>query len=268
MQHGARVENSACDSEHAADEGQRRAFEQEQFPHAPRRETQRQQSPDFRRALLQAELKEQRHQDERRADEEKAEPDKQPAEVLGLRGGTQCLLPNRTEGEAQFSRLNLRSKLAANFRPSLLDGGVGRNDPADGGEFSKPVPPHLLAGGESDEGFGRAAPLLPIGVVLGANLMHQREARVPVVGAFRLRDAGKFWHEGAIRMDAFQRDHLPDPETIRALDQLRAGVRQKIGQLHLAARPQAEIIGQPLVDPDLIVAHVRRRKGRSGGGHH
>ena len=56
------------------------------------------------RALLDAELEQQRHQHARRHDEEKAEPDEQPAEVLPLAARLERLLAHGLENEAEVGR--------------------------------------------------------------------------------------------------------------------------------------------------------------------
>ena len=83
-QHRFGVSDAAQRAHDAAHQRQRDAFDQQQAPHLLRRQTQRQQGPDFGGALFEPELKEQRHQQQRGHDQEEAEPEKELAEVLRL----------------------------------------------------------------------------------------------------------------------------------------------------------------------------------------
>ena len=88
-----------------ADDREARAFAEQEPPHLLWREAQREQRADFLRALLDAELEQQRHQHARRHDEEKTEPDEQPAEILRLRGRPQRLVAQRLGEEPDLGRI-------------------------------------------------------------------------------------------------------------------------------------------------------------------
>ena len=110
VEHRARIPDAARRAEQRPEQRKPRALQQEQPPHLLGRETQRQQRAHLRRALLDAELKQQRHQHARRDDEEEAEPDEQPAEVLPLAARLERLLAHGLEDEAEVGGLELREK--------------------------------------------------------------------------------------------------------------------------------------------------------------
>src|SRR5439155_23695539 len=209
----------ADDTDEPADQRQRATFEQQQPSHLPRREAEREQRADFRRALFDAELKQQRHQQQRGGDEEEAEAEKQLAEILRLFGGCERLLPYRLEAQADRSRVKRRDKFFFKFRPGLLDGiynhgsggrffrwrrrrrdwlGVGREfnrhcraQTAKEQVRGEPIPhrsqvaesvsPQRLSGGESYERLRRAAIILPVILVFGRDAFElDRQTGVPV----------------------------------------------------------------------------------------
>ena len=98
--------------------------------------------------------------------------------------------------------------------------------------------------------------------------MLHREARVPVADALGLRDAGEVRHQRAVSPRHLHRDDGADAETVRGLDERRAGVGQEVGQLQLAAWLELQLVRKPLVDDDLVIAQVRRHQRRTGGGDH
>ena len=61
-----------------------------------------------------------------------------------------------------------------------------RHGEADGGQIAKPVAPHFLSGGESDERLGSAAELLPVVLVLRSNFVGERKAGIPIARALGL----------------------------------------------------------------------------------
>src|SRR6266516_8072569 len=89
-----------------------------------------------------------------------------------------------------------------------------RHAPTDRREVAEAVGPHLLAGRERDEGLWRAAVLLPIGLVLVANLVDERKAGIPIMGALRLGQARKFRHERAVGVEALEGRDRADTEPI------------------------------------------------------
>ena len=145
---------------------------------------------------------------------------------------------------------------------------VSRNRKPDGREITKTVRPHLLAGGEGDEGFGRAAMVAPVIVVLRADFVDEREGGVPLGGGLGLLDAGELRHERAIRPRHLHRHDAVDAEGVRPLRKPRAGLGIKINQRQHIAGLRLQIIREPLAQDDFVVAQTRRRPRRTGGGDH
>ena len=98
--------------------------------------------------------------------------------------------------------------------------------------------------------------------------MLHRKARVPVADALGLRDAGEVRHQRAVGPRHLHRHDGADAEAVRGLGERRAGVGQKVGQLQLSAGLELQLVREPLVDDDLVIAQVRRHERRTGGSDH
>ena len=268
VEHRLRIADAAQHPEHAPDERNGDSLAQQQIPNALGREAECEQGADFVRALLDAKLKEQRHEDERRENQEEAEPDEQPAEILRLRTGRKRLRPHRLEAEAEGCRFDA-SEQALLYRCNEVAGSaVCRNGKANGGETSETVCPHLLSGGERDERFWRATIFLPVSLVFIANLMDERKASVPLLRAFGFRQTGEFWHERTVVVGAVHRHDAVDAESIGTLDKVCSGPGEEITEVQRVARLESQVIGQPLVDEDLVALHFRRCPRRASGRNH
>ena len=303
MQHRAGVCDATERAEKSTDEGERRAFTEKQPTHLFRREAEREQRADLRGALLKTKLEQHRHQQQRRDDNEQAETDEQSAEVLRLLGSLERLFAHRLEAQAEFlgfeggenfifqrgaegfsrSAAILGCGFTGHPCPVFRTGGrdaartrrlgslrydVGRNRKPYRRQISKPVGPHLLAGGEGDEGFRCAAMVAPVIVILRADFVDEREGGIPLSGGLGLLDAGELRHERAIRPRHLHRHDAVDAEDVRPLREPRAGFRIEINQRQRIAGLRLQIIREPLADDDFVVAQTRRRPRRTGGGDH
>ena len=258
-QHCPRIHHRARRAEQRAEQRQPRALAEQESPDLSRRESQREQRADFLGALFDAELKQQRHQHARRHDQEKTEPDEQPAEVLSLRARREGLRAHGLEREAEIRRLEFREETLFQFR-------IRRE--AHGGRVAETVGPHFSTGVQRDEGLRRAAPFGPVIVVFFPHFVRERKARVPVARLLRLGDAGEVGHQRAIGPRHFQRHDRANAEAIRGLEESRAGVGLEIRERNFRARADLQILREPLVDDDFVVAQIRGHERRTRGGDH
>ena len=270
MQHRLRKINSTERTNRTAHECQHQSFAQEKIPHLLRREAEREQCADFWRALFEAELKQHRHQQQRRCDNEKTEAEKQSTEVLRFFRRLESLFTHWLEAQTQFLRFKIGENLFLQCGAKFVNrvGCVCRNRKPNRSQITEAIAPHHLTSGECDEGFGRAAILLPILLVLIANLVSERKARVPIARALGFLNAGKIRHQRAIRPRQFHRHDTVNTECISRLSQLRPGLRQKITQRNLVARLHPQIICEPLTDNDFVIAQTLRRPRRTRSGDH
>ena len=117
-----RVRDGAENPDGAADEGEQQAFGQEQPPHRRRSEPDRAQQTHLARALLDAELEEQRGQQQRGHDEEEAEVDEVLAEVRRAAGRRQALGPHVADGQSGCQRIDPRAQTLLDLLAGPLDG--------------------------------------------------------------------------------------------------------------------------------------------------
>ncbi len=177
------------------------------------------------------------------------------------------LRSDRPEHQTQIGRIQVRHEVR--FDDPLKTGREATlgNRVADRRQIPKPVRPHRLPRRRRDEGLRRAPIRLPVGLILVADRMHQRKSRVPIVRAFRLRKPRKLRHERSVGVYTFQRHHQLHGERVGFLHQPRAPLGIVVGQLHPVARFHAQVLREPFVDHDLVVAHPGRRPRRPGRRH-
>ena len=224
----------------------------------------REQRADFGGALLKLELKEQAHQDQSGQDEKKAKPQKKPPKILRFRARSQSLRADGLKNETKAGRI----ERAHEVRGECIGGPIEIGE-ANRGQIAKPAGPHLLCGGERDEGFRRAARVLPILFIFRANPGHlDRKASVPILGAFGFGQTRKIGHQLAISIGRLQCDDRADTKAVLLLFQSASCAENEIGELQLIARFRLQIVGKPLVDHDFIIAHLRRDKGSASAGDH
>ncbi len=184
------------------------------------------------------------------------------------------LFPDRLEAKTDFFRFERGEEFVFEPAPMLCSrhapplrrrGAVGN---ADGGELAETVCPHFLSRSQSYKSLGRASTLLPILFIFGPNLVHERKARIPIARAFGLLDPWKVRHEGAVGPRRLQRHDAMNVEVVGRFRQFHARLGQEVSQVHCVARPDLQIVRQPLVDDYLVVAHPRWRERRASGGDH
>src|SRR5439155_26945372 len=160
------------------------------------------------------------------------ESEEQSAEILRLTGGGQGLNAHGLEAQTDRRRVEIGKQIAVNRVTNSTRDGAGRYLVTNGGERTKAVRPHILTSRQRDERFWRPAKLFPIALVLVANLMHQREAGVPIVRAFSLRQSRKFRHQRAVCVTAFHGHDRADAEDVPPFNEPAAGVGQVVTQRH------------------------------------
>jgi len=98
--------------------------------------------------------------------------------------------------------------------------------------------------------------------------MHQREAGVPIVRAFSPRQSWKFRHQRAVCVTAFHGHDRADAEDVPPFNEPAAGVGQVVTQRHGIAWLDSQVIGEPIVDQDFVVAQIRWNIGWFHRRHH
>src|SRR5262249_45464409 len=153
---------------------------------------------------------------------------KQIAEILRLIGGVERLFADGFEMETEFCQIEIRERLSIKGIAKFLRVFAGWNWKSNRRQISESVGPHFLSSGESDEGFGCAAILLPIVFILGTKLVDKWKASVPFGGAFCIFDSGEIRHERAIRPGLFHWDDGVDTKAVCCFEQFGAGFWEEI----------------------------------------
>ncbi len=132
----------------------------------------------------------------------------------------------------------------------------------------KAICPHFLAGGQSDERLWRTAIFLPVILVFGANLIRERETRIPVARTLSLLDAREIRHQRAVSPKRVHGHNAVYSKGIRVFDELRPGLWREVSQRNVISGLRPKIVRQPIVEQNFIISHVRWRIWRSGGCDH
>src|SRR5262249_1916531 len=143
-EHGFGIKQSGHRANDAPHSRQRGSLPQEEPAHTFRRKTERQQDADFRHALLEPELKEQRHEQQRRDDQEEAEPKKQLTKILRLSDPFERLLMHWLEPQPDGLRLEGCQQIGLESPPEFAGGHVRPVRVTKRGQVSEAVSPHLL----------------------------------------------------------------------------------------------------------------------------
>ena len=125
------------------------------------------------------------------------------------------------------------------------------------GQIAEAIAPHSLSGREAHKCLRCAAIFFPVFLVLRTDPFEfDWQACVPVACALRLFKAGKVRHQIAVRRRAGQGNNCAHGELVGALFEPPREFDDVVAQRQFVARFRVQIVGEPLVDEDFIVAQV------------
>ena len=214
------------------------------------------------RALFHAEDEKEAHQNERGEHEEKTEADEQPAKIAGGLAGDR-FSAHIAKHEADLRGIEFFLKRGFDLRAFSFGESVTHR-----GGFAVAVGPKFLAGGQRDKGFGSAAMLFPIFLVLVADAAGIKiDAGIPVAQIVFVHDAGKVGHQLAPTW-LFRGHDTGYGEGVLALFQLPVEAEHIIIYFNFVTDLCPEVILEPLGDKHLIAGGCVFKKSLAHAGNH
>ena len=160
--HQLRVADRARDAERAADERQHQRLRSRTTGAPPRRKPTALQQADFAHALLDAELEEQRGQQQSRDDQEEAEVDEILAEVGGAARRGEPFGAHVAHGQARRERIDRGAQPRRRTARAPRRAAARRRREPNGGQRAVARLPERLADVERDERLRRRAVAVPV----------------------------------------------------------------------------------------------------------